>query len=89
MTKFKWILVLALCFILTGCKQRARPNSVSDDTLVQVTWKWNSYVKELEIYVPEKAEYYEIYVSETVYHKVKVGSWVELGDLKEKVNLDD
>ena len=89
MAKFKWILVLALGFLLTGCKRVTYIKSVPDDTLVQVTWKYATYVKEFEVYEPEKGEYYEIKVTNDVYNKVEVGSWIELRDLKEKVVLHD
>lgn len=89
MDKFKWILALALCFLLTGCKEKGFPKNVDDETLVQVTWKYNDFVKEFEIYVPDKDKYYIVVVSDSLYNKVEAGSWVELSDLKEKVDLDD
>lgn len=89
MKKFFIFLLIFLFFILTGCEGKVRPNSIPDDTLVQVTCKFDTYVKELEIYVPEKGRYYDISVTKSVYNRVETGSWVELGDLKEKVNLDE
>lgn len=89
MTKFKWVIVLALCFLLTGCKEKGFPKNVDDETLVQVTWKYSDFVNKFEIYVPDNDKYYIVVVSDSLYNKVEAGSWVELSDLKKKAKIND
>ena len=83
------VIISFLALTLFGCSY-PRPNEIPDDAYVQIVYKYEGSIrKELRLYYPEESEYYDLYVSENVYTKTKVGTWVKLEELKEKVSLDE